>query len=222
MFEEDFEPVKRHIEAQGIRLPDPPRGVDSTGLWFLDNNDLPVEVRVVSKTSLAAKAGFGDLAPSVSADTAGSWIRRSKPQVRPLRFAHLLFVTPSVSDSIAFYSRVLDLRLSDRTGYIIAFMHGIHGCDHHLIAFVASGGKSVGLHHCNRDMGSINGIGLTAQQMADAGHAKGWGLGRHVLASNYFHYMQDPWGSWSEYSTKVVRTVHWRAACRLANCCPEP
>ena len=36
--------------------------------------------------------------------------------------------------------------------------------------------------------------------MADKGYSKGWGLGRHVLGSNYFHYVQDPWGSYAEYS----------------------
>ena len=203
VFEEDFAPMKRHVEAQGIRLLDPPRGIDSDGFWFADNNGLMVEVKIAAKTSLDGKALFGGLDPSVAANTAGSWSRTKKPQIRPTRFAHLLFFTPSVADSIAFYSRALGLRLSDRTGDIIAFMHGIHGCDHHMIAFVASGGKPAGLHHCSWDVGSINGIGLAAQQMRDAGFTKGWGLGRHVLGSNYFHYMQDPWGSWSEFSADI-------------------
>jgi len=37
-------------------------------------------------------------------------------------------------------------------------------------------------------------------QMANNGYEAGWGLGRHVLGSNYFHYVRDPWGSYSEYS----------------------
>ena len=203
VFEEDLEPMKRHIEAQGVRLVDPPRGVESNGLWFRDNNGLMVEVRVAAKTSLDAKAPFGDLDPSVPANTAGSWSRATRPEIRPRRFAHMLVFTPSVPDSIAFYSRVLGLRLSDRTGDIIAFLHGIHGCDHHMIAFVTSGGRPAGLHHCSWDVGSVNAIGLAAQRMAEAGYDKGWGLGRHVLGSNYFHYMQDPWGSWSEFSADI-------------------
>ena len=39
--------------------------------------------------------------------------------------------------------------------------------------------------------------------MLDKGHAKGWGLGRHVLGSNFFHYVQDPWGSFCEYSADI-------------------
>ena len=28
-------------------------------------------------------------------------------------------------------------------------------------------------------------------------------MGRHVLGSNYFHYVRDPWGSYSEYSADI-------------------
>jgi hypothetical protein len=43
---------------------------------------------------------------------------------------------------------------------------------------------------------------------------QGWGLGWHVLGSNYFHYVQDPWGSFSEYSCDIdyiPRTQAWQA-----------
>ena len=49
----------------------------------------------------------------------------------------------------------------------------------------------------------IREIGKGAMQMAEKGFQKGWGLGRHVLGSNYFHYVQDPWGSYSEYSADI-------------------
>jgi catechol 2,3-dioxygenase len=28
-------------------------------------------------------------------------------------------------------------------------------------------------------------------------------MGRHVLGSNYFHYVRDPWGSYCEYSHAI-------------------
>ncbi len=203
VYEEDFEPMKKRIEGQGIRLLDAPAGHDSNGIWFRDPNDFLIEVKVAEKTSPNRKVDFGALDRSVGRDTVGSWSRRAKPEVQPLRFAHMLLFVASVPQSIEFYSRVLGLRLSDRTGDVIAFMHDIHGSDHHLVAFVTANGRTPGLHHLSWDMGSINGIGLGAMQMADRGFTKGWGLGRHVLGSNYFHYMQDPWGSWSEYSADI-------------------
>lgn len=199
VYDEDFEPMKRRIEAQGIRLIDPPRGHDSNGIWFRDHNGLLIEVKVAGKSTPAAKMGF--TTASAPAGVAGSMQRIKAPRVRPRRLAHLLVFTTDVPGAIAFYSRVLGLRLSDRSGDGICFMHGIHGSDHHLIAFAKS--SAPGLHHCSWDMGGINEIGLGAMQMADKGFSQGWGLGRHVLGSNYFHYVRDPWGSYAEYSADI-------------------
>ena len=92
-------------------------------------------------------------------------------------------------------------------------MHGIHGSDHHLLALVKS--SAPGFHHCSWDVASINDIGLGAMRMHDKGWTKGWGLGRHVLGSNYFHYVRDPWGSFSEYSCDIdyiPKDERWPAA----------
>jgi hypothetical protein len=35
--------------------------------------------------------------------------------------------------------------------------------------------------------------------MRESGWEPGWGLGRHVIGSNYFYYIRDPWGSLAEY-----------------------
>ena len=40
-------------------------------------------------------------------------------------------------------------------------------------------------------------------RMQAAGFNEGWGVGRHVLGSNYFYYAQDPWGSWCEFSAAI-------------------
>jgi catechol 2,3-dioxygenase-like lactoylglutathione lyase family enzyme len=131
----------------------------------------------------------------------GAPSRSGARPVAPRRLAHALVFTADVGRAIAFYSRVLGLRLSDRSGEGVAFLHGIHGSDHHLIAFAKSDGP--GLHHLSWDVGSVHEVGLGAQQMLDGGFASGWGLGRHVLGSNYFHYVRDPWGSYAEYSSDI-------------------
>jgi hypothetical protein len=35
--------------------------------------------------------------------------------------------------------------------------------------------------------------------MREAGRPEGWGVGRHVIGSNFFYYNRDPWGSFAEY-----------------------
>jgi catechol 2,3-dioxygenase-like lactoylglutathione lyase family enzyme len=138
--------------------------------------------------------------------------RSQAPRISPRRLAHILIFTADVPASISFYERVLGLQLSDRSGDGIAFMHGVHGSDHHLIALAKAQGP--GLHHLSWDVGTINDIGLGAMHMADKGFTVGWGLGRHVLGSNYFHYVRDPWGSYAEYSADIDYipvNCDWRA-----------
>lgn len=198
-FEEDFDPMKRRIESEGIKLMDAPPGYDSNGVWFHDHNGVLIEIKVAEKSSPIEKTSFAML--SCLPGVAGSPQRSKASKVRPTRLAHVLVFTNDVPKAIAFYSRVLGLRLSDRSGDGICFMHGIHGSDHHLVAFAKS--SAPGLHHCSWDVGNINEIGKGAMQMAEKGYQKGWGLGRHVLGSNYFHYVRDPWGSYSEYSADI-------------------
>ena len=178
---------------------DPPAGFESNGVWFRDPDGTLIETRVAEKSSPNEKAVQSN--PSSLPGVQGSHARSMSPFVRPRRLAHILLFSGDVLRSIAFYSRVLGLRLSDRSGDGVAFMHGIHGSDHHMIALAKSGGP--GLHHLSWDVGSIHEVGLGAMQMADKGYADGWGMGRHVLGSNCFHYVRDPWGSYSEYSSDI-------------------
>lgn len=198
-FEDDLPRFRKRLEAERVRQLDPPPGFESNGLWFRDHDDTLVEIRVAEKTSPNEKSIVSN--PSTPAGVVGSHGRAAAPFVRPRRLAHLLIFTRDVNRAIQFYRDILGLRLSDRSGDGIAFMHGVHGSDHHMIAFAKS--NSPGLHHCSWDVGSIHEVGLGAMQMADKGFSAGWGLGRHVLGSNYFHYVRDPWGSYCEYSSDI-------------------
>ena len=157
-----------------------------------------LEVKVAAKTSPDHKtAGTWSSSPE---GVAGAPVRAKAPRARPRRLSHVLVFTSDIDRAIDFYSTIVGLRLSDRSDRV-AFMHAIHGSDHHILAFAQSGGP--GLHHCSWDMRGIDDIGLGAMQMAGKGYTRGWGLGRHVLGSNYFHYVQDPWGSYAEYSCDI-------------------
>ena len=123
------------------------------------------------------------------------------PQIRPLHLSHVLLFCADVDAALAFYTEVLGLRLSDRSGSVIAFLHSPHGSDHHLLALAASHGP--GLHHSSWCVPSVDAVGSGARQMAEAGYAQGWGVGRHVLGSNFFRYVRDPWGSFAEYSCDI-------------------
>jgi catechol 2,3-dioxygenase len=198
-FEDDIDRFSERLQTMGIKRLDPPPGIDSNGLWFHDHDGNLVEIKVAAKSSPDEKTHFSF--KSAAAGERGAPFRSQMPRTRPRRLAHILMFTRDVRKAIEFYTRVLGLRVSDYSGDNIAFLHGIHGSDHHMIAFARS--NAPGHHHFSWDVGSIDEIGNGAMHMLGKGFAKGWGLGRHVLGSNFFHYVQDPWGSFSEYSADI-------------------
>jgi catechol 2,3-dioxygenase len=115
--------------------------------------------------------------------------------INPRRLGHALLFTPSIDRQVDFYTRVLGMKLSDRSGQIVAFLRC--STDHHNLALLTSGAP--GFHHGSFQVGSVDEIAMGALQMADRGWQPGWGLGRHAIGSNFFYYIRDPWGSFSEY-----------------------
>ena len=199
LFEEDLPLFRKRLQEMRIAELDPPKGSETNGVWLRDHDANLIELRVAEKCSPSEKSMTW--IASSPAGVRGQPGRSAAPKIAPRRFAHLLMFTTDVAKAIEFYSRVLGMRLSDRSGDVIAFMHGIHGSDHHMMAFAKS--DAPGHHHFSWDVGSVQDIGLGAKQMLESGYAKGWGLGRHVLGSNYFHYVRDPWGSYCEYSADI-------------------
>ncbi|SEO08641.1 catechol 2,3-dioxygenase [Duganella sp. CF517] len=169
------------------------------GVWIAAPDGVPLCLQVAPKSSPSV-ASAREFAPA-SGNAGRAPQRCAIRQVRPTHLSHILLFTPDIGAAIAFYCDVLGLRLSDRSGDLVAFLHSPHGSDHHLIAFARS--SAPGLHHTSWNVPSFDAVGLGAQQMAQAGHPDGWGLGRHVLGSNYFRYVRDPWGSYAEYSFDI-------------------
>ena len=197
-YEEDLPRFAAHLQARGIARMDPPEGTNQHALWFRDCDGTPVEIKVAEKSSPDEKAKFGDI--SGPANMRNAPLRGHAAAVRPRRLSHVLMFVRDLEQSIKFYTEVLGLRVSDRTNFV-AFLHGVHGSDHHMLAFAQS--NAPGFHHCSWDVGSVNDVGVGAATMAEKGYARGWGLGRHVLGSNFFHYVRDPWGSYAEYSADI-------------------
>ncbi len=198
-FEDDFPRLKDRLQTMGVPLAGAPRGFESNGLWFRDPDGTLLEIRVAEKCSPDSKPSCP--MPGGKSGIANAPSRSNAPRVEPIRLAHILTFTRDVPAALRFYGNVLGLRVSDTSGDAIGFMHAAHGSDHHIIAFLKS--SAPGLHHLSWDTGSVNAIGLGADQMAKSGFATGWGVGRHVLGSNYFYYVRDPWGSWCEYACDI-------------------
>ena len=200
IFADDLPAFQARLRNQGVeRISPPPQAHDETGLWFLGPDGMPQQLKPAEKCSPSAKAPR--LLDPEHTGRGRAPQRSQVKQVRPRHLSHILTFCADVDAGLAFYENVLGLRLADRSGSIIAFIHTPHGSDHHLIALAKSDGY--GLHHSSWDVASFDDIGLGSQQMREAGFEQGWGLGRHVLGSNYFRYVRDPWGSYAEYSFDI-------------------
>lgn len=196
IFEDDLPRFREHLSEVAAERIDPPAGIDTNGIWLKDPDGIPIEVKVAEKSSPDTKEDYHT--PSSPNGERGAPLRSDAPRTRPRRLSHAAIYVSDVDKALEFYSRVLGMRLSDRSVDIVAFVHGIHGSDHHLIALAKSEGP--GLHHLSWDVRSVDEIAHGAAYMAEQGFDQGWGLGRHVLGSNYFHYVRDPWGSYAEYT----------------------
>ncbi len=116
----------------------------------------------------------------------------------PLRIGHLLLFTADWEKAEAFYEQALGLRTTDRAKGKVAFMAAGEGViDHHCFGLI--NGSHRGFQHASFQVASFDDIGYGAWRMRKAGYKEGFGPGRHAVASNLFHYVRDPWGSWVEY-----------------------
>jgi catechol 2,3-dioxygenase-like lactoylglutathione lyase family enzyme len=191
---DSFQVTQEALRRAGVPQVDPPRGAQEGGAWIRDPDGNLINVRPEASDAPPPDPPLRLNAPGHVARIA----ERGYPEAlapRPRRLGHVLLFTGDVDRQIDFYTRVLGLKLSDRSGSIVAFLRCT--TDHHNVAFLTS--KGPGFHHGSFEVGSVDEIAMGAAVMQEAGWQPGWGLGRHVIGSNFFYYVRDPWGSWAEY-----------------------
>jgi catechol 2,3-dioxygenase-like lactoylglutathione lyase family enzyme len=190
-----------HPEVDGL----PGRG---DGLWVRDNDGLLVQFIE------GAPSPYREF-PRVARNFDGAaervddarWLRLARPQ--PRRLGHVIKFTADLAAAEHFYCDVVGLKLSDRVAGALSFWNHGHGGDHHIFGAIQS--SHPGLHHASFEVADFDEMGMGAQHMAERGHSKQWGLGRHTFGSNLFTYIQDPWGSWVEYFSDMdVITCNWQ------------
>ena len=119
----------------------------------------------------------------------------------PLRLGHVLVFTPDVLKSVEFMSEALGMGLADHAQDVIAFCCARRDSDHHVVAFAKSPG--VGFHHASFQIGDPDDVGRYGCELTEKAGRGNWGFGRHTIGSNFFYYIQDPWGSWFEYYSDI-------------------
>lgn len=198
----DLDQVRARLKTLGVPEERPNTQHFADAIWFRDPEGNLIEVAVNVRTMPTEKTNKGMPATPAGIRSAEGVYNMSKgPGVHPLRLGHCLIFTTDVSRSIKFFHDTLGLGLADRSGDNVAFTYAPHGSDHHILAFARS--EHPGLHHASFELADPDHIGMGAANMMAHGYDKGWGFGRHMAGSNFFHYTMDPWGSFVEYFADI-------------------
>lgn len=192
--------IAPRIGGAGGQVVPAPAGFADNGLWVTDPNGILFHLREhPADPELEATPPF-----EINGPGRVTRIRRSAMlpatqygPVRPLRLGHVLLFSPDVMASARFVVEALGMGLADRAQDVIAFTCARRNSDHHVLAFAKSPG--IGFHHASFQVVDPDEVGRAGRALLDKTGRGDWGVGRHTIGSNFFHYIQDPWGSWFEY-----------------------
>ena len=193
--------IAGQVDEHGGRVVDAPEGFEDNGLWVEDPNGMLIHLaeRTADPELLAADTPFEVNAPGrvVRKRRSAMLPQSSYPPARPLRLGHILVFSPDVMRSVDFVTGALGMGLADHAQDVIAFTCARRDSDHHVVAFAKSVG--VGFHHASFQVVDPDEVGRGGRALFSKSGRGDWGFGRHTIGSNFFHYIQDPWGSWFEY-----------------------
>lgn len=197
---EGLEAIAQAVPGAGGRIAGVQEGYDPGGLWVSDPNGLLYHLMEhPADPALASAPLFEINVPGriVRSGRAGVKPVSHYSAIRPLRLGHVLMFSPDVMASVRFVTEGLGMGLADHAQDVIAFTCARKDSDHHVLAFAKSPG--IGFHHASFQVNDPDEVGRGGRALVDKAGRGDWGFGRHTVGSNYFHYIQDPWGSWFEY-----------------------
>ena len=117
-------------------------------------------------------------------------------RVRPRKLGHVVIGTTDLAITERFFLDGIGFKLSDRIAGAGVFMRC--STDHHNV--LALNAPVTFLHHTSWQVDDIDEVGRGAMAMLeDHPERHVWGLGRHHAGSNFFWYLKDPAGNFSEY-----------------------
>lgn len=136
-------------------------------------------------------------------------VLRAAP-VRPRELGHVVLGSTDQEASNRFFTEGLGFKTSDEVPGMASFLRC--STDHHNV--LVQHAPVPFLHRSSWEVDDIDEIGRGAHHMLE-GHPERhvWGLGRHHIGSNFFWYLKDPAGNFSEYYSDldcIVDDALWK------------
>jgi catechol 2,3-dioxygenase-like lactoylglutathione lyase family enzyme len=116
--------------------------------------------------------------------------------VRPRKLGHVVIGSVDQAATQQFFTEGIGFKTSDVVPDLAAFMRC--STDHHNVLVQQAPVNF--LHHTSWQVDDVDDVGRGAMAMlAEHPERHAWGLGRHHIGSNFFWYLKDPAGNFSEY-----------------------
>ncbi|MDJ0413853.1 VOC family protein [Rhodococcus opacus] len=123
------------------------------------------------------------------------FLTRTEP-VRPRKLGHAVIGSTDLQTTMQFFTEGLGFKVSDYMGDKAAFLRC--SAEHHNVLVMAAPVNF--LHHTSWQVDDIDEVGRGAHTMLENNPERHiWGLGRHYAGANFFWYLKDPAGNFSEY-----------------------
>jgi catechol 2,3-dioxygenase-like lactoylglutathione lyase family enzyme len=133
------------------------------------------------------------------AGTRADGILRDGP-VRPRKLGHVVIGSTDQETSQRFFTEGLGFKVSDTVPGLAAFLRC--STDHHNV--LVQQAPVDFLHHTSWQVDDVDEVGRGATAMLETDPERHvWGLGRHHVGSNFFWYLKDPAGNFSEYYSDI-------------------
>ncbi|MFF0714088.1 VOC family protein [Streptomyces bauhiniae] len=148
-------------------------------------------------------------------------------RVAPRKLGHVVIGSTDQAATQRFFTDGIGFKVSDVVPSLAAFMRC--STDHHNVLVQQAPVNF--LHHTSWQVEDIDEIGRGAMAMLEEDPERHvWGLGRHHIGSNFFWYLKDPAGNFSEYYSDIDCIVDdalwkpgvWEGARSLFNWGPPP
>jgi catechol 2,3-dioxygenase-like lactoylglutathione lyase family enzyme len=190
---DDLESVASRLAAVGVifrQTPDSVAAVDA-------GTGVRVDLRVTDPITQTAARAAALNAPG-RADRRGARaesVLRDSP-VRPRKLGHVVLGSTDLEASERFFIQGVGFKVSDSIAGAASFLRC--STDHHNLLVQAA--PIPFLHHTSWQVEDVDEIGRGATALLDKDPARHvWGHGRHHIGSNFFWYLKDPAGNFSEY-----------------------
>jgi catechol 2,3-dioxygenase-like lactoylglutathione lyase family enzyme len=188
-------PVEAHMGGVAVSLVDP-AGVPVRVAADLDTLDALPERAPLS-------FNFGERAARRNASQ-----RPPRAPAEVQRLGHVVLETTRFQAMLTWYLETLGLIVSDflylddlpQRGPVMAFLRCDRGdvpTDHHTVALHL--GMENGLSHAAFQVTDLDAIAAGGEHLAQQGHRRVWGIGRHILGSQIFDYWRGPAGDLFEH-----------------------